>query len=284
MQNWRFWLNKLIDLSRRAGSALSLAFTLSSRKLRKIWLNRSKHAVGTQAGERIYAIGDVHGRADLFQSLLKIIQADGKQRGQISTRIIMLGDLIDRGKSSKQVLELVRHFEGKIEGFVVLAGNHEEMLIESARGNGTVQNLWLDNGGIATLGSFGVDVKDLRDKEPSQIGECITKAIGEDTLAWINGLPTTFRSGDYLFCHAGIRPGVPIRKQKREDLLWIRDEFLDSTEEFGIVVVHGHTETLNVEELPNRINIDTAAYRTGCLTALALEGEDRWLLQAIDSG
>lgn len=235
---------------------------------------------GTASGERIYAIGDIHGRADLFLSLLRAIKKDSALRGNFSTRIILLGDLIDKGPSSKDVLELVQRFQHQFEAFVVLTGNHEEMLVQSAMGNGTVQNLWFENGGLATLKSYGVDAAQILTLSPVERGKLIHKAVGKKTLTWLSQLPMSYRSGDYFFCHAGIRPGRALHRQDREDLLWIRDDFLDSQEHHGAVIVHGHSEGLQVEALRNRINIDTAAYRTGVLTALGLENDCRWFLEA----
>lgn len=247
--------------------------------IRHLFRRKAKSAV-THAGERVYAVGDIHGRIDLFRSILKQIQIDGQERGPNSTRIVLLGDLIDRGPSSRQVLELVLHLHRSSEGFVVLSGNHEEMLLESCAGNGTMQNLWLDCGGMETLRSYGIERAMLRGLRPAELGELITRTIGRPTLEWISALPLTFRSGDYFFCHAGVRPGVALDEQRREDLLWIRDEFLDSSADHGAMIVHGHSEQSRIEVENNRINIDTAAYRTNVLSALAVEGKERWFVEA----
>lgn len=252
--------------------------------LRDIFPRRSRQGKGpaTGAGERIYAIGDIHGRADLFRKLLRNILMDGRSRERISTQIILLGDLVDRGPDSREVLKLARRFQSDMEAFVVLGGNHEQMLLESAGGHGTMQNVWLDNGGLATLKSFGIDVDAARAASPLEFAKMLHRNIGRSTLTWLRELPHSYRSGDYFFCHAGVRPGVAIEQQRNEDLLWIRSDFLDSDADHGAIVVHGHSEGHLIEEEPNRINLDTAAYRTGCLSAIGLEGENRWFLQASD--
>jgi serine/threonine protein phosphatase 1 len=230
-------------------------------------------------GDRIYAIGDVHGRFDLFRSLIKQLEADVAARRKIPTRIILLGDLIDRGTHSRAVLELIKRMQLQNgDRFVVLCGNHEDMLLASADGNANAQRLWLANGGDATLRSYGLEPSEFVTLTPEQRGDVLWRAVGADMLVWLAALPVHFRSGDYFFCHAGIRPGIPLNEQRREDLLWIRRDFVSSNRRHGAVVVHGHSETADVEIKANRINVDTAAYRSGQLTAVGLQGPYRWFI------
>ena len=241
-------------------------------------LNGRTRLPATAAGERVYAVGDVHGRLDLFRKLLKQLEADaGSQK--CPTRIILLGDLIDRGPHSMQMLELARRMQRQnSDRLVVLGGNHEDMLLASAEGNAEAQRLWLRNGGDATLMSYGLDPSEFARLTPRERGRTLEQRVGVDTLVWLEALPSACRSGDYFFCHAGIRPGVALESQRREDLLWIRREFLSSNRFHGAVIVHGHCETDEVEVLPNRINVDTGAYRSGELTAAGLQGPLKWFV------
>ena len=145
------------------------------------------------------------------------------------------------------------------------------------------QNVWLANGGDATLLSFGIAPELFTASSPQERGIMIRQHIGDEVLDWLRSLPLCYRSGDYYFCHAGVRPGIPLEAQERADLLWIRDEFLVSKSWHGAVVVHGHSEADAVEEIHNRINIDTGAYRTDILTAMGLEGTSRWFISTEDA-
>jgi serine/threonine protein phosphatase 1 len=230
-------------------------------------------------GERIYAVGDVHGRLDLLRRLLRTLGTDAAGRTQSVARLVFLGDLIDRGPHSRQVLELVRRLQRRNpERILALAGNHEDLLLASARGVAGAQAAWLRNGGEATLRSYRLDPSEFISLAPTERGRRLQQALGTEMLAWLATLPVCWRSGDYFFCHAGVRPGVALKHQRREDLLWIRRAFLDSERAHGAVIVHGHSETDEVEIASNRINVDTAAHRSGELTAVGLQGPCRWLL------
>jgi len=233
----------------------------------------------TAAGERVYAIGDVHGRLDLLRRLISQLSADAYPGRRRSTRLVFLGDLIDRGPCSRQVLELVRRMNlHSPERLVVLCGNHEDMMLASANGHPAAQKLWLANGGDATLHSYGIDSGEFMGLASSERATVIKMAVGEEMLDWLEALPLAYRSGDYFFCHAGVRPGSPLNKQRREDLLWIREEFTTSERRHGAVIVHGHSEADEVEVTASRINVDTGAYRSGKLSAVGLQGSLRWFV------
>ncbi|MFK3891652.1 metallophosphoesterase [Sphingomonas sp. NPDC079357] len=230
------------------------------------------------AGMRVYAVGDVHGRADLLQPLLGWISEDHAKRGGAATlHIVFIGDLIDRGAGSAKVIDLLTTGDRSGAQYHVLSGNHEEMLLAILAGESDGVVGWLDHGGAETLESYGVDPARFWD-DPEALPRVLRSAIPSRHLAFLRAMLDQVRIGDYLFVHAGIRPGVPIEEQAARDLRWIRKDFLTSTVDHGVVVVHGHTIVPKVEYRHNRIAIDTGAYRTGRLTALGLEREARWTL------
>lgn len=230
-------------------------------------------------GERIYAIGDIHGRADLLTELLAAIRRDNDARSNVEVRLILVGDLIDRGPASADVVEQCRALAASYDHFIVLKGNHEAVMVDALRGSFPALAFWLDHGGNATLTSWGVATH-LAAEGPSRNLFAAAKAhVPSEVTAWLGSLPLSYRRGNCLFVHAGIRPGVPLDKQTATDLLWIRDDFIDSTTPHPYVVVHGHT----IEEAGpclrhGRLGIDTGAYRTGRLTAVGIEGDDYWTL------
>ena len=228
--------------------------------------------------ERVYAIGDVHGEFELFCEMLEKINQDNKSLDDAQTVILLLGDMIDRGPKSRQVLELLQQFHTTSSGLVVLLGDHEEMMLASAKGVEVAQRLWMKKGGRQTLESYGVDVAQFVRATPQERADQIVSAVGETTLAWLGSRPLSYRSGDYYFCHAGIRPGTELGRQRKRDLLGIGAEFLASDRDHGAMIVHGHAEVRGAEISHNRINLDTAAYRTGKLSAIGLEGSKKWLI------
>ena len=230
--------------------------------------------------ERIYAIGDIHGEFDLFCEALRLIKSDNGRRSPANSVILLLGDVVDRGSRSRQMLEMLQRFHTTSSGLLVLRGNHEEMLLQSARGDEAVQRLWLRSGGRQTLESYGIVPDDFTRCSPLDRAKQLSAALGDETLRWLEGRPLSYRSGDYFFCHAGVKPGIDLGKQSTKDLLWIRNRFLFSDADHGAVVVHGHTEVCEPEILHNRINIDTGAYRSGRLSVIGLQGPERWLLRA----
>lgn len=231
-------------------------------------------------GYRLYAIGDIHGRDDLLADILARVEADSGARGPARLIIIFLGDLIDRGPASAEVIRRLRAYRPAGAHVVYLAGNHEEVLLRIVDGEKALLADWLRFGGAECIRSYGVDPGSLRRMSPDRAIETIRSAIPPADVDFLRGFDDTFKAGDYLFVHAGIRPGIPLAEQAKSDLRWIRDPFLTDATEHGFVVVHGHTIREQVDECGNRIGIDTGAYRTGVLTALGLEGNDRWYVQA----
>ncbi len=217
------------------------------------------------AGQRIYAIGDVHGCADRLSALHARIEADLTARPAACATVVHLGDYVDRGPASAAVIAalLQRPRLGRAP-VINLRGNHEEMMLW-ALGGADVE-LWLQNGGAASLRSWGVP--------PGVRPAKWAQWIPAQHMAFLKGLRLSWAAGPYLFAHAGIRPGIRADLQSAADLLWIREPFLSSADDFGVVVVHGHTPQAEPVVRPNRIGIDTGAVLGGKLTCAVLE-EDR---------
>jgi len=236
----------------------------------------SKHP----GGDLVYAVGDVHGRSDLLARLLRQIETDAARYPTAKKTIVFLGDYVDRGPDARGVVEML--LKSPPESFAVhfLKGNHEALLLDFLADAGRLDH-WRMNGGEATMASYGVDVARLtqRGAAPETWREAFAAALPEAHLNFFRHLELQVASGDYLFVHAGVRPGVPIDTQDETDLLWIREAFLDASEPFGKVVVHGHTPGPEPVVRPNRIGIDTGAVFTGRLTALKLQNGEREFLR-----
>nr|WP_246333038.1 metallophosphoesterase family protein [Sphingomicrobium lutaoense] len=224
-------------------------------------------------GKRVYAIGDIHGCIDQLEALLGAIEADlADYDGQ--SRLVFLGDYIDRGPDSRGVVE--RLIGGNLPGEkqYFLKGNHEEAMLEVLNGKGKKAAGWLSYGGKEMMESYGIGRKELYDAG-GDAGSLLREALPESHRSFFENLRLKKKIGDYLFVHAGIRPGTPIDEQQASDLLWIRERFLKSDKDHGVVVVHGHTITGKPESKKNRIGIDTGCYATGQLTAVRLQGSER---------
>ena len=242
---------------------------------------RTMTSAAAPPGSRIYAIGDIHGRLDLLLELHELI-ADDAARSTAKRRVLVyIGDYIDRGPDSAGVLDLL--LDRPLPGFEIvhLLGNHEDTLLQFPD-DMTVGPSWLTYGGVQTLASYLIDVppgswRDERELRRLQ-GE-VRRRVPRRHVEFMRGLPLTHVEGDYLFVHAGIRPGVPLERQERDDLLWIRDEFLRSPEDHGKIVVHGHTISEAPDQQPNRIGIDTGAFHTNRLTCVVLDRAGRTFLQ-----
>jgi serine/threonine protein phosphatase 1 len=230
-------------------------------------------------GMRVYAIGDVHGRNDLLHQLLKKIEADDLARGDAETLIIFLGDLMDRGPDSASVIEtaMALHKAGRNVRF--LMGNHEEVFVRACRQNDPkVTRFFIRIGGEATVLSYPITRSEYIVLDMHQLSERLGTLVPESHLEFIEGFEDQIIIGDYVFVHAGIRPGVALADQKPSDLRWIREDFVDQRGDLEKVVVYGHTIYEDVEERGSRIGIDTGAYASDKLTAIALESGERWYL------
>ncbi|WP_332837750.1 metallophosphoesterase [Neoroseomonas rubea] len=224
-------------------------------------------------GRRIYAIGDVHGAFDKMKALHRAIAADLKARPAPSALLLHLGDYVDKGPDSRRVLEdLVANDPVPGLEAMFLCGNHEETMLAALQGDGGAAADWLWGGGRATLEAWGIDPDSAREEWPQHFDPAI--------LRFLRRLHLYHREGGYVFVHAGIRPGIALEEQSREDLLRIRHDFLGSPRDHGFVVVHGHTAGFNPVVRENRICLDTAAWSGGPLTCGVFEGDRLGFLQA----
>jgi serine/threonine protein phosphatase 1 len=229
-------------------------------------------------GQRVYAVGDVHGRADLLEALLAKIDADEAERGAAQTQIIFLGDLVDRGPDSKRVLDLVVELERSGRAVRVLRGNHDDVFLRATKGDARATRHLHKMGGRPTLVSYGITEEEYDQVGYDELTRHLHELVPPDHVALLEGMENMAIVGDYVFVHAGVRPGVPLDEQTPEDLCWIRSDFLDHRGDFGGVVIHGHSITDDVQVRSNRIGIDTGAYASDRLTAVGLEGSARWFL------
>ena len=230
-------------------------------------------------GLAIYAIGDLHGRLDLLRAMEALIRADRARSRPEKSVEIFLGDYIDRGPQSRELVERLIGSPPIADERICLIGNHEDMLLDALTEPEGFAN-WLHNGGDATLASYGLNVRPFAAKtELARIRAAFPDHLPPNHRAFFEGLRRWVEFGPYLFVHAGIRPGRPIEEQDSEDLVWIREPFLLSDADFGHIVVHGHTPVDQPEVRPNRINIDTGAVFQGRLTCLVLEGRTQRFLQ-----
>ena len=232
-------------------------------------------------GELLYAVGDIHGRSDLLGKLLRQIETDAAQQNASRRKtLIFIGDYVDRGPDSRGVIEILLHELPKGFSTYFLKGNHEQLLLEFLDDPRRLDH-WRMNGGEATMASYGVDVDGLSaaDAPPDVWRENFMANLPPTHFDFLRHLSLLVPRGDYLFVHAGVRPGVPLHAQEDFDLIWIRDEFLDATEPFGKVVVHGHTPVPEPVVRSNRIGIDTGAVFSNRLTALRLKNGERSFLR-----
>lgn len=228
-------------------------------------------------GVRAYAIGDIHGEAGLLRTLLDRIVEDCERLPQADIHFIFLGDYIDRGPDSKGVIELLTQYRNLDTNFHFLKGNHEDAMLSIIDGNEDDLPGWLRFGGRQTLASYGISERAIAMGGPFLRAEFAEK-VPPHHLAFLHDLKLSVELGDYLFVHAGIRPGVPIEQQSEHDMMWIRREFLTFAGSHPRMIVHGHTISEQVEMMPNRIGVDTGAYASGVLSAVVLENEGRRIL------
>lgn len=224
------------------------------------------------AGRRVYAVGDVHGRADLLTELFMRIDNDLRTRPHAHATEIFLGDYIDRGPHSREVIDLLIDRQRRHQT-MFLKGNHEDCMLQ-VLGDPAAFAEWKMIGGLSTVLSYGITLTGHYDPQgQARIATALAETIPDSHSSFLRSLRLSFSVGDFFFAHAGVRPGIPLVAQSPRDLLWIREDFLLHEEDFGKIVVHGHTPTKEPEIRRNRINIDTGAYATGRLTCLVLEND-----------
>jgi serine/threonine protein phosphatase 1 len=225
-------------------------------------------------GQRVYAIGDIHGCLDRLVSLHEAIAEDMAARPVAHTTLIHLGDYVDRGADSAQVIDwLINQPPVPADAIVNLMGNHEFMMLSALAGvDKEAPGHWMTNGGADSLLSWGIS----RTVPPTEWASRIPR----QHLLFLRDLEICHHIGPYLFVHAGVRPGVPLDKQSRQDMMWIREPFLSSRADHGAVVVHGHTPRREPIVQPNRIAIDTGAVLGGALTCVVLEEDKVGFLQS----
>ena len=230
-------------------------------------------------GMRVYAIGDIHGRLDLLDALLANIADDDAARGNgVETRLIFLGDLIDRGPESCGVVQRLLELSKSGANVRFLMGNHEQVFLRALSGDRRALRFLIRIGGRETLLSYGITEEDYRALDFDELAALAAEKVPAAHLTFLAGFEKWVALGDYLFVHAGLKPGVSLEDQEYEDLCWIRDAFLQHRDSFGHMVVHGHSITEDIDVRSNRIGIDTGAFATGRLTAIGLERGERWFL------
>lgn len=239
-----------------------------------MWKSRHSNAAPVRPlvpeGLRIYAVGDIHGRADLLEQLLSRVDADLKEHPIGEAIHVFLGDYIDRGQDSAAVFDqLIRR--ARSHKIVCLKGNHEIYLSEFLVNPGILK-AWAQYGALPTLISYGLTpTMNAGPEEQAELAAGLSRAMPKSHNQFLAELKLSFTCGDFFFVHAGVRPGTPLSRQHEDDLLWIREEFLLHEEAFEKIIIHGHTPAREPEVRKNRINIDTGAYATGRLTCLKLE-------------
>ncbi len=231
------------------------------------------------AGQRLYAIGDIHGEKDMLLQLHQIILQDAEPHAEKDKIIVYLGDYIDRGPDSHGVIEVLRKQPLAAFQHIYLCGNHEDMMMRYLDNPDSALE-WMLNGGAATCISYGFDPSNPpQGHDPTDWAHhMLTRAITPPHRQFLDHLQESYSAGDFLFVHAGVQPDVPLEEQQRKDLLWIREPFLSSDAEFGKVIIHGHTPRRAPEKRGNRIGIDTGACYGGHLTALVMDETELYFL------
>ena len=240
----------------------------------------------TSPDTRIYAIGDLHGCLDLLNTLLAWIETDVREAGAKRNVLVFLGDYVDRGSQIKALVDRLAGGFPFMQETIYIRGNHEHTLMRFLAGEGVSWN-WFKYGGLETLKSYDLtpptDPEEATAIEPALSIE-LASIFPERHRQFMENLELHWSDGEYLFVHAGLKPGVALSDQDEHDLLWIRSDFLDSDADFGQVVVHGHTVTPAPEVRSNRIGIDTGAYANGLLTCVVLAGTQRQFAFTTEDG
>jgi len=242
------------------------------------------------SGHRVVAVGDIHGRRDLLVQLLDKIEGHDMYhsgKGERENTLVFLGDYVDRGPDSRGVVdELLALGARRFAGWrtVFLRGNHEQSLLDFLD-DPWVFYKWRNFGGAETLLSYGVRPPQFEDDQAVIAArDAFADKLPPEHLAFFQSLQYMHEDGDFVFVHAGIRPGIPLSRQRPEDLLWIRDDFLKSELLMDKIIVHGHTPGAMPVQKPNRLCLDTGAHATGCLTAVLLEEEHGVFLSTAKAG
>ncbi len=204
---------------------------------------------------RIFAIGDIHGCLEKLEDLVEVIAANPKK-----DKLIFIGDYIDRGSFSREVVEYVIGLKSKFKNVIFLLGNHEQMFLNYLEG--VDEETYLYNGGKYTLSDYGIKSSDSPSEKKGKIPEM--------HFIFLQSLLPYYQTNDYIFVHAGLIPGVPLKKQATQDLLWVRHQFIDSDHDFGKRVIFGHTPLSRPLIMENKIGIDTGAVYGGKLTCVEL--------------
>jgi serine/threonine protein phosphatase 1 len=231
-------------------------------------------------GQRIYAIGDIHGRLDLLEKLIEAIRQDDESRGKAGTMLILLGDLVDRGPDSAGVIERLRQLRDSGAEARFILGNHDEVFLKAAGGDIKALRMLTRIGGRETMLSYGISSEEYRSCSLEDLAALLSDKVPKEHIDFLSLFENYAEIGDYLFVHAGIRPGVAIDEQSPADLRWIRGDFINCRNFHEKMIVHGHNIKSEVDICHNRIGIDTGAFASGRLTAIGLQGQDNWFLSA----
>ncbi|MER9732360.1 metallophosphoesterase family protein [Mesorhizobium sp. M0217] len=233
-------------------------------------------------GMRLYAIGDVHGRLDLLAAMHRRIESELEYKPTSDWRVIHLGDYVDRGPESKGVIDFLIEVQKRDPRHLMLAGNHDIGFLDFLD-EPDPEGLFIRYGGVQTAQSYGVDLAEQASwfgkAEALRRGhQALVNAVPQAHVDFLRSLQLSLISGDFFFCHAGVRPDVPLESQSPQDLVWIRDVFHNHPRLYPKVIVHGHTPVPEAEVMPNRVNVDTLAWQSGMLSALAVDGADKRIL------
>ncbi|RWM05686.1 metallophosphoesterase [Mesorhizobium sp.] len=231
-------------------------------------------------GMRLYAIGDVHGRHDLLAAMHRRIERELEYAPSSDWRIIHLGDYVDRGPDSKGVIDFLIEARERDPRNLMLAGNHDIGFLDFLD-RPDPDGLFMRYGGVQTAASYGVKLSTgsswfgRPDEVLAHGHAALVEALPQAHVDFLRSLSFSVTFGDFFFCHAGIRPGVALESQSPQDLIWIRDAFHDHPGLYPKVIVHGHTPVPEAEVMANRVNVDTLAWQSGMLSALAVDGGDK---------
>ncbi|KRC81737.1 metallophosphoesterase family protein [Sphingomonas sp. Root241] len=239
---------------------------------------RSGPSAEIPPGIRVYAIGDIHGRLDLLDEILHRIAADDAARPPAETQLILLGDLIDRGPESAQVVERLRQLQQSHPCVRSLCGNHEEVFLNALSGDERALRFFTRIGGRETILSYGITEDEFCEMDYPALMQALQRMVPAAHIDFLSAFEDVIILGDYAFVHAGVDPGTSLAQQRIKDLRWIRESFINHEGTLEKVIVHGHTISDEVEQLPHRIGLDTGAFASGRLSAMGFENGDRWIL------